>query len=116
MFSIPTEVSLFLLVLHFVADFILQSDWMAQNKSKNNWALLSHAIVYTSPFALFYGLKFALITFLFHFWQDYFTSRINSKLWKAGKVHYFFVGVGADQLLHFYTLAWTLQIVTRYYA
>lgn len=37
---------LILLSIHFVADFMLQTDWQAQNKSKNDVALirqLSHA-------------------------------------------------------------------------
>lgn len=36
---------------HFIADYIVQSDWMARNKSKNNltgWiAAISHCITYT---------------------------------------------------------------------
>lgn len=113
--TFPTEVPVLLLALHFIADFVLQSDWMAKNKSVNNNALAAHVFVYSFVFLLVYGLPFALLTFVLHFWQDYVTSRINSRLWKAGKVHYFFVGVGADQLLHFVTLAWTLQLVRTFY-
>jgi len=40
------------LVAHAVGDYILQSDWMADNKTKNSWAALLHALTYTAPFAL----------------------------------------------------------------
>lgn len=104
MLTIPLS----LLVVHFVADFMLQTDWQAQNKSKNNVALLRHTLVYALCFYPL-GVTFVLVTFATHTLTDYITSRINSKLWAAKKVHYFFVGVGADQLIHFGTLALTYR-------
>jgi len=41
-----------LLVCHLVGDYLLQSDWMAQEKTKNSWAALCHAATYTLPFAV----------------------------------------------------------------
>lgn len=46
-----------LLVLHLVGDYLLQSDWMALQKTKNWWPAVAHVLVYTLPFG-----------FLFH-WQ-----------------------------------------------
>lgn len=40
------------LVLHFVGDYVLQSDWMAAGKSKQWAPAITHAAVYTAPFAL----------------------------------------------------------------
>lgn len=40
------------LVAHAVGDYILQSDWMADNKTKNSFAAAIHAITYTLPFLL----------------------------------------------------------------
>jgi hypothetical protein len=40
------------LVAHAVGDYILQSDWMADNKTKNSVAAAVHAITYTLPFLL----------------------------------------------------------------
>jgi hypothetical protein len=37
---------LVMLTLHFIGDFLLQSDWMALNKSKNWDALSQHVLVY----------------------------------------------------------------------
>ena len=40
------------LILHLIGDYILQSEWMAQNKTKSTWAALIHATIYALPFAL----------------------------------------------------------------
>ena len=92
-----------ILCLHFVADFILQSNWMAQNKSKDNLALFTHVLVYSLSFMLI-GFKYAIINASLHFIIDYFTSRATSKLWAKGEVHWFFVVIGLDQTLHFICL------------
>jgi hypothetical protein len=97
---------LVLLSVHFVGDFVLQTNWQAQNKSKNWEALGRHVLVYSLCFA-WLGANFVVATFVFHFLTDAVTSRINSKLWAEKRVHGFFVGVGADQLIHAWTLAGT---------
>jgi hypothetical protein len=40
------------LVAHAVGDYILQSDWMADNKTKSSVAAAIHALTYTLPFLL----------------------------------------------------------------
>lgn len=90
--------------IHFIADFIFQSDWMARNKSKSNKALGVHILVYSIPFTIIVGLKFGLVNGAIHFIIDYITSRITSRLWQRGEVHNFFVVIGLDQYLHFLTL------------
>lgn len=35
------------LLLHLWGDYILQSDWMATNKTRNHWAAAVHAGCYT---------------------------------------------------------------------
>lgn len=101
-----TRVFLALVTFNFMADFVLQSDWMAINKSKSFLPLLVHVAIYDMCFWGF-GWKFAAITFAAHFIQDALTSRLNSKLWAAEKRHWFFVAVGFDQLLHTYQLTLT---------
>ena len=96
--------------LHFIADFILQSDYVAQNKSKNNWVLIQHGFIYSLPFILISPL-YAVANGVIHIFVDYFTSRVSSKLWAQGKVHWFFVTIGFDQLLHILTLTWTYYIL-----
>jgi hypothetical protein len=89
-----------LLFLHWVADFVLQSDDMSKKKSSHTGWLAFHCVVYAVVFALL-GWVFALWMFVSHFVIDFVTSRINKKLWEAKQVYYFFVSVGFDQLLHF---------------
>lgn len=93
----------FLLLCHFIGDFVLQDDYMALNKSRNNWVLAGHCSIYTLCFFCFGGY-FMLCNFAIHFCVDFVTSRINARLYEAGERHWFFVAIGADQLLHFWTL------------
>ena len=97
------KIILLLICIHFFADFILQNDKMALNKSKSNRWLGMHCLIYTLPFILF-GIEFGLIVGATHFIIDYITSRINSYLWGKGKRHWFFVMIGFDQFLHITTL------------
>jgi len=117
------DIVLFILFIHWVSDFLCQTDWMAQNKSKNWKALLVHTMVYSTIFMvighfygifienIWFGMQFGAITFICHTITDYFTSRLNSKLWKEQKVHWFFVSVGFDQLLHYTQLLLTYQLL-----
>jgi hypothetical protein len=109
-----------LLIVHWFADFVLQTSWQATNKSKNNVALAHHVGVYTGVLALasigLFGLSFALILFVVingaaHFVTDYITSRISSRLFAKQDWHNFFVVVGLDQLIHQLTLAITLRMI-----
>lgn len=112
------------LAIHWFADFVLQTDWQAKNKSKNNGALTIHVLVYTAVFLIASDafaiisnnnlmFLFAPITFICHWITDYFTSRLNSKLWATNKVHLFFVSIGFDQLLHYAQLLITFQILNK---
>lgn len=115
-----------IIFVHWVADFVFQTHWQAINKSKNNLALTMHVstyavswllpmsvLFYVGPYdaigCLFAGLFFAMLTFMFHWVTDYFTSRLNSKLWAKGDTHNFFVSVGFDQVLHY------IQLFLTYY-
>lgn len=40
------------LILHLVGDYVTQSDWMAQNKTKRFAPAAVHALVYSLPFLL----------------------------------------------------------------
>lgn len=123
-----------ILFIHWIADFVCQTDWQAQNKSKNWKALISHTFTYnvmwviTSYFLMLIYLfitkntvtisnnlfyYFIPITFVAHTITDYFTSRLNSKLWNEKKVHWFFVSIGFDQFLHFTQLLLTYYILTQ---
>lgn len=110
----------YILVLHFIADFVFQSNYVAQNKSKSNKVLLHHVGYYFNIFfigllsyiMLFFSqnnkyfyllddiLIFIVVNVALHFITDYFTSRISSYFWNKPDIHQFFVTIGADQLVH----------------
>jgi hypothetical protein len=115
-----------ILVTHFIGDFVLQTDWMAQNKSKNWEALSAHVQAYGSaltlgllPLFMIVSFKagmigavfFLVINTLAHFATDAVTSRWTSALWAKGDRHNFFVVIGLDQLIHSLTLLITLRLI-----
>lgn len=113
---ININIVILIIVIHWMADFVFQTDWMAKNKSKSWKALLLHTGVYSLawlPFSIITfgpnGWKFLVATFIAHTLTDYFTSRLNGKLWAENKIHYFFVSVGFDQILHY------IQLLITYY-
>ena len=97
-----------ILWLHFIGDFLLQTDEMALNKS-HSWKWLSiHALVYGLPFYVVLGLInfkagviYALINSILHGLVDTVTSRITARLWAKGERHWFFVVIGLDQVIHY---------------
>ena len=61
------------LILHLIGDYVTQSDWMANNKTKRNWPALCHAFVYSLPFLLLTQSPAALaVIFGTHFLIDRF--------------------------------------------
>jgi len=102
-----------ILLVHWFADFVMQTDKQAKGKSKNWSDLISHTRNYSLAW-YFVGvsllilncyfnwfeyrqwslLKFVSVTFVAHTITDYFTSRLNSKLYADGKIHNFFVSIG----------------------
>lgn len=132
-FSLPIG----LILLHFIGDFILQSNWMALGKSKSIPPLTFHVLVYSLVFLPFYGFHFWIVTFYLHWIVDFITSRITSKLWfidlfptsckpedadpnwstyyahiRENKRHWFFVMIGFDQLIHYVCLGLTLKYIS----
>lgn len=69
-----------LMTLHYIADFLLQTDDQALGKSKRWEPLLAHTTVYSMCFLCF-GFEFALITLVLHTITDFITSRIGARLW-----------------------------------
>lgn len=99
-----------IIVVHFVADFVLQTDKMAKGKSKENKWLLIHTSVYSLPLLIF-GWEYALLNGVAHTVVDYFSSRLSSKMWAQGRVHDFFVVIGADQAIHMATLVLSMPLI-----
>jgi len=104
------EQILILIWLHFIGDFILQTDKMAKNKSTSELWLLFHVAVYTIPFFLF-GWYFAVANGVLHYITDYFSSKATAYLWEKKKTHWFFVVIGFDQAIHISTLLITYHLL-----
>jgi hypothetical protein len=118
-----------IVLMHWWADFVLQKDEWAKNKSKSWTALLKHTCTYSLVWLLWvitvlsYNyqmhdtaelslLWFPLITFVAHTITDAITSRITSRLYAEGRVHDFFVMIGFDQVLHYAQLFLTYVMLT----
>ena len=92
---------LVVLTIHFIADFLLQSHWMAVNKSKQLRPLLIHVGVYSlTLFCVFWDPKWVLINGAAHLAVDAITSRVVSRLFAKKDYHWGFAVIGLDQLLH----------------
>jgi hypothetical protein len=112
----------YLLLVHFVGDFIFQHRWMAQNKSHNQFALLSHIFVYSSvltaglyylmpevvPLSTF--IMFIAFNAIAHYATDAVTSKITSFLWDKKQTYLFFCTIGFDQLIHTCTLIFSCRM------
>jgi hypothetical protein len=60
------------LVAHAIGDYILQSDWMANEKTKQDTAAAVHAVVYTSVF-LFLTRDIGALSIIL--WTHFFIDR-----------------------------------------
>lgn len=103
---------IWLMFLHLIADFFLQTTWVAQNKSKSWSALIIHVDIYFLVF-LFgtLSLPYALLNAGIHLVVDYFTSRLNSRLYQYSDKHWFFCGIGVDQFIHLVCLTMTVGVL-----
>lgn len=120
-----------ILIIHWMADFALQTEKQAKGKSKNWDDLLSHTYTYSLvwycllPFYVIFftdnyiqwtGTYFILITFICHTITDYFTSRITSKKYQNNHFYgfnSFWFWIGFDQILHLTQLFLTYKLLTN---
>ena len=107
----------FILLIHFLADFGLQTHEQATKKSTSLKWLTYHVGVYSIMWllaswflfdSLYLASVFALITFVCHWVTDLLTSRIGKPFWDEQDFHNGFVVVGFDQVLHYVQLVGTL--------
>lgn len=69
------------IILHAVGDYLIQNDWMAQNKKQKTWigelACQIHCITYSLPFFLITNWLGVLIIYITHYAID----RSNFVMW-----------------------------------
>lgn len=120
MSSQTLTVVMVLLFIHWVSDFLTQTDWQANNKSKSWKALLTHTGIYTitmgiginiceasdlfNPKYWYSILIFIGVMFISHTIIDYKSSRVTSKLYEEGDIRSFFDIIGLDQYAHYFTI------------
>lgn len=131
----------YIICVHFIADFILQDEKWAINKSKDNNALLHHVLTYSitwfygafillslnqiiteQSFELLniqwlftYSLLFSVITFIAHFITDYLTSRVVSKLFALKKTGSQIPNLGAFTMIGFDQVLHYAQLFLTFY-
>lgn len=114
------SIFVFIILIHFLADFCLQTHQQATLKSSNNKYLFYHVGVYSLIWLislLSYGIdiknavEFSFITLFLHFLTDWLTSRIGKPFWKNQDLHNGFVVVGFDQMLHYIQLIYTWKLL-----
>ena len=105
-----------ILFFHWICDFLFQSRWMAENKSKDIFALVAHALVYTtglwalcSPFYGTSAFAFAGLNGLLHFCVDLISCHVTSFFYEKKDMYLFFATIGLDQYIHFLCLWFTFQ-------
>lgn len=103
------------LLVHFIADFLLQSRTMGQKKSSSLKYLSMHIVIIFLCFLPF-GLKFAAANALIHMLIDgtiwnvykasvYFRDKsATPQTWKYWEDSWFYSTIGFDQLLHCITI------------
>lgn len=107
-----------MLLVHWLADFALQTDKQATLKSTNITQLTFHVLTYSMVWFMAIwvyagniegALKFSLTTFCFHWITDFITSRIGKPYWDSKDYHNGFTIVGFDQILHYLQLYYTFK-------
>lgn len=111
------------LVMHYVFDFITQTDEEATTKSTKNQPLLAHVGKYGIGVqlmavvgAILFGgaiwwFAWSIFNVFAHFVTDYFTSRWSSSFRQKGNSSAFFNVIGFDQLIHQFTLGGTAVLL-----
>jgi hypothetical protein len=112
---------------HWIADFLLQNSWMADNKSTKLYPLMVHCLFYALFMSAYitaahnvhwWGLSswnvttilYVITLFWFtHFVIDYCTSKITHAAFKKGKIRFLFNTVGFDQFLHFLVIVYVIH-------
>lgn len=114
----------YLLLLHFVADFICQSNMSITHRGKDFGWLLVHIVGYVLTFfagmmlgVLFLGFsaimvfKLTLTILTVHSFVDFCLGKITSHFWEMKQHRWAFVIMGAEQIFHIILLICIFQLL-----
>ena len=105
---------LYIVIVHFTFDWILQPRWMAKQKTKSTPIALIHGIFIGVPLFVIFSPLSTLVYILIHAAQDRFLYNILGKLWDTGDKERNMVNhVAIDQMLHGITLILITTYLTR---
>jgi hypothetical protein len=101
--------------LHWIADFIMQSRKVAENKGEDTLTLMKHVSIYSGTlfiglvwFDSFFAFQISIVNGFCHFFIDAVTSQFTSHFYKEDKIHEFWITIGFDQYLHNFILILTV--------
>lgn len=93
--------------LHTIGDFVFQTRYIGNNKSKNIMVLAAHCLLYAIPLCVI-SFEFAIINGLLHLPVDFTSSKLTKYFYFKKKNEYmFFTTIGIDQAVHFTILLLT---------
>lgn len=80
----------YIIIAHSLGDYVLQSDYVASNKGKDDYILLIHCVTYIAPFVFIFGITWHLIPlFIIHVIVDRLKARHHKiNLWQDQVIHY----------------------------
>lgn len=74
------------IIAHLIGDYLLQNDWMAQNKKKSSFACTVHVTLYCIPFLL---TEFSFLSILLIYIQHWIQDRTTFVSWYCEKFSIF---------------------------
>lgn len=101
----------YVIIVHFLFDWILQPRWMAKEKVKNTTIALTHGLIVSVPLFVIFWAPFVLLYAVIHGLQDRYLYGILNKLWDTGDKETNLVNhVAIDQTLHLLILIFMLTL------
>ena len=108
--TLPLTAVVMLLIGHWIGDYVLQTNVIAKEKSRNiKWLLIHVAIYMTVISACTFillpqnkWLAFIIVNGILHFMTDLVTSKLTLKFQSNQRI--FFIIIGFDQMIHAITL------------
>lgn len=79
--------------LHFIADYVVQTLFIAESKGDNWYHMIVHCVLYAFPFSVYYGFDWRIFLLI-----------VSHTIIDAGKARYHVVSYTQDQIAHFIIL------------
>lgn len=115
-------IMLMLTVKHFIADFVIQTDWMIAEKGYyGKMGGIAHAAVHgfftlviLTVFAPSVAVYYAFLDFVVHYHIDWAKMKIVQKYSYTPADKQFWKWVGVDQMLHYLTYIFIASAVVNF--